>query len=513
MATPSENLARSLSELKRFQNEDGIAVIRSADLSRKHRERLLANGFIREVIRGWYVSANPGEKPGDTTSWYRSFWHFASSYLNSRFGDNWCLSPEQSLLIHSGNFTVPKQLVIRSPEGGNNIIELIFGISILDLKLAIPDRSSRIRVKNIQVYSIPDALIACGSDIFTRYPADARICLAMAADSSLILAKILDGGKSAVAGRLAGAFRNSGNQALADEILQTMKGIGYDVREDDPFAQKVQVSTSFRSPLPSTVRIRLIWDQMRTVVTGCFPSPPGIPGSIDEYLGKVDDHFIEDAYNSLSIEGYAVTTQLIEKIRDGKWDPVVNPEDKKERDALAAKGYYDAFQAVKASIRKILEGMDPGSVAESDHLGWYRSLFGPSVSAGLLKPSDLAGYRNGQVYIRGSRHIPLGPEAVWEAMSALFDLLKAEPEPSAKAVLGHFLLVYVHPWMDGNGRIGRFLFNTMLASGGYPWTVIPVERRDEYMACLEKASVDQDISDFARFLGSLLPVSEDGRNN
>ena len=57
--------------------------------------------------------------------------------------------------------------------------------------------------------------------------------------------------------------------------------------------------------------------------------------------------------------------------------------------------------------------------------------------------------------------------------------------------------------MDGNGRIGRFLMNTMLASGGYDWLIIPVERRDEYMATLERASVEGDIVSFAKFLSSI----------
>jgi Fic family protein len=54
--------------------------------------------------------------------------------------------------------------------------------------------------------------------------------------------------------------------------------------------------------------------------------------------------------------------------------------------------------------------------------------------------------------------------------------------------------------MDGNGRMGRFLMNAMLASGGYPWTVIPVTARDDYMAALEAASVGQNIVPFADFL-------------
>ena len=45
--------------------------------------------------------------------------------------------------------------------------------------------------------------------------------------------------------------------------------------------------------------------------------------------------------------------------------------------------------------------------------------------------------------------------------------------------------------------------NLMMASGGYPWTVVPVERRDEYMQALEAASVRQNIVPFTKFLASL----------
>jgi len=108
-------------------------------------------------------------------------------------------------------------------------------------------------------------------------------------------------------------------------------------------------------------------------------------------------------------------------------------------------------------------------------------------------------------------HVPPNRDAVREMMPAFFDLLKAEQEPAVRIVLGHFIFVYIHPYMDGNGRTGRFLMNAMVASGGFPWMIIPVERRADYMACLETASVEQDIEPFARFLASLVarnPASE-----
>lgn len=51
--------------------------------------------------------------------------------------------------------------------------------------------------------------------------------------------------------------------------------------------------------------------------------------------------------------------------------------------------------------------------------------------------------------------------------------------------------------------MSRFLMNVMLCTGGYQWTVVPVERRREYMASLEKASVEADITDFARLIAEL----------
>ena len=89
-------------------------------------------------------------------------------------------------------------------------------------------------------------------------------------------------------------------------------------------------------------------------------------------------------------------------------------------------------------------------------------------------------------------------------MPALFSLLTQEQEPSVRTVLGHWLLGYVHPYFDGNGRMARFLMNAMLASGGYPWTVIRVERRSKYLSALESASVGLDVRPFATFIARAL---------
>lgn len=55
MATPGEKLAASLEKLKVIQDQ-GLDAIKASNLTRGHRERLIKNGFIREVIKGWYIA-------------------------------------------------------------------------------------------------------------------------------------------------------------------------------------------------------------------------------------------------------------------------------------------------------------------------------------------------------------------------------------------------------------------------------------------------------------------------
>jgi len=102
MATPSEKLADALEALHELQTNGSVAI-RSADLSRTHRERLVQNGFLEVVIKGWYVPARLDETRGESTAWYASFWQFCAAYLNHLKGDVWCLSPEQSIALHTEN--------------------------------------------------------------------------------------------------------------------------------------------------------------------------------------------------------------------------------------------------------------------------------------------------------------------------------------------------------------------------------------------------------------------------
>lgn len=506
MAKPSEKLAQSLELLKNLQDR-GVVAIRSTDLTRTHRERLLKNGFLLEVMKGWYILARPDETAGESTAWYASFWSFCAAYLGKRFGTDWCLSPEQSLLFHAGNRTVPRQLLVRSPKARNKVTRLPHKTSLLDVQAALPANTDIVERDGMRLFSLPAALIACPLGFYTQNPTDARTALSMVRDASEVLDRLLEGGHSTIAKRLAGAFRNIGRTRIADDIVKTMRAAGYAARESDPFKAQSPMILPARERSPYVNRIRLMWQAMRGPVIERFPAAPGLPKDIGGYLKRVEDAYVTDAYHSLSIEGYRVSPELIERVRGGAWNPDAHEDDREQRNALAARGYWQAYQTVRDSIRRILQGENPGTVVDEDHRTWYREMFAPGVTAGILRPADLAGYRNGPVYIRRSMHVPPSREAVRDTMPAFFDLLREENDSAVRAVLGHFIFVYIHPYVDGNGRMGRFLMNVMLAAGGYPWTVIPVEQRNAYMSALEDASVRQDISRFADFLARLV---EDG---
>ena len=504
MTSPNEKLATSLNVLQELQ-VDGRRVFRSEEFTRVHRERLLQNGFLQEVMKGWVISSSPEVREGDSTPWYTSFWEFCQQYCISRFGNDWYLAPEQSLLLHAENSVVPNQLIICSPHGTNNVIELLFGTSLFDLKQTeMPTEDDLKEHFGIRVLSPTAAITRIPEVFYTRYPVEAHTVLSSIPDVSDVLRRLLDGGHSVIAGRLAGAFRHIGRGQFADEILSAMKTAMYDVREKNPFVSG-QFTVPERIPVsPITIRLEALWASMRDEVINSSPMPPGLPDDRESYLQHIESSYVTDAYHSLSIEGYHVTPELIERVRSGAWDPDKHDIDRRNRDALAARGYWQAFQLVKEAVERILRSENPGLTARSAHQDWYRELFQPCIAAGLIPPGELAGYRNTPIFLRLSRHVPPRSESVSEAMSTVFDLLELESESVVRAVLGHWLIGYIHPYADGNGRIARFLMNAMLASGGYPWTVIRVEDRSEYLSCLETASVENDIRPFVSFIAERL---------
>ena len=501
---PQRDLADAL---RRAQGAAPAHILRTAQIARRERTLLQQRGFLVEIIKGWYALTTPQARPGDSTFWHLHFWAFVSAYLQQRYGHGYCLSPEHSLDLWTASTQIPKQLIVLTARGGVFTLKLPNDSSIL----LYPNRKSlpvtTETKQGVQVMPLALALIRTTPSYFTLSATSAELALRMVRVEELSRALLAVEVNVSAAGRMVGGLRHLGLPESATRLEADLLAAGIAIKPENPFAEPARLPVGAVLPSPYAGRIGAMWSRMRSDVLAHFPSPPRSMPDQFRYLRRVNEIYTHDAYHSLSIEGYQVTPELIQRIADGAWNPTENPEDQGQINAMAAKGYRAAFNKVLSSLGDVLRGRSPGKVVDRDLQSWYRALFSPSVQANILPASALAGYRERRVFIRGSDHVPPAIEAVPASMEALFDALAKEPSAAVRAVLGHFVFVFIHPYADGNGRIGRFLMNLMLASGGHSWTVIRVERRSEYMAALEKASVQGEIADFTKFVAGEMKAS------
>jgi len=502
---PNRLLAEPLSQAMKSSRN---GILKATDLERSHKERLSAAGWLTEIIRGWYLLTPPQAtgSDGGSTAWFGGFWAFLGFYLSDRFGtEGYCLGAESSLDLHAGETAIARQLTVVTRKHSNQTVELPHGTSLFlysDNKNFPPATDKK---NGVNIMPLPLALSRLSPAYYTGKPINVQIALRLLPTAAEISRVLLETQSATAASRIAGAYEALGESKQARQIAEDMAAAGIVLKPIHPFEKNVPLLQSRKATSPYATRIEALWNRMRPNVVKIFPKAPGLSRAEKKTIKIIRELYTEDAYHSLSIEGYQVTEALIEKIAGGRWNPESSESDRNQMNALAAKGYHDAFEAVLRSVQKLFETKQTaGSIFEDDLQDWYRKLFTPSVQVGSLRASDLAGYRNAPVYIRNSRHVPPPFSAVTDAMEKLFELLIQEESAAARAVLGHFFFVYIHPYRDGNGRIGRFLMNFMLVSGGYDWTVIRVEKRKEYMAALEQASVHEEIGPFSKFIRSII---------
>ena len=178
----------------------------------------------------------PDAEPGDTTPWTASFRESCASCSTSRFGEAWTLSPEQSLMLHAENTTIPRQVIICTPKGTNNSVQLPFDMSFYDLRQGNMPPDADLTTRDGPRLFTPDAaLVRAPEAFFARNPVEVQVGMSGLGDPADVLSRLLHGGHSVIAGRIADALRRLGRAAEADEILTVMKRAGYDVREAGPF--------------------------------------------------------------------------------------------------------------------------------------------------------------------------------------------------------------------------------------------------------------------------------------
>lgn len=494
-----KKLAEALERARDAADARGANIVHTADISRADRELLTHNNWLQKIVKGWYMLTRLDLADGDSTVWHSNFWDFLRIYLQSRYDEQYCLSAEASLELQIGSTLTPKQVIVIVSAGGN-LINLPFGTSILTYADAnnLPENTELIN--GLRGMPLPLALCRV-TPTYYRDNSDSIIIALRSVRNTAEISKVISQYNfTRAAERVIGAYIALNMQQQAEEIQEALALAGMKVVPTDPFAKKVVTLSSPMIYSPFVARIEVIWQKHRQQIADLFPAAPGIPNDVTGYMAKVEEIYQFDAYNSLSIEGYQVSNELIAKVKSRQWNPDEHKDDKNARNVLAAKGYFEAFQSVKKTIEMIFKGQFAGTLIRKELPKWYQRLFSPSVDAGIIAAADLIGYRRDRVFIRNSRHAPPAKEFVLDAMETFFTCLENETNAAVRAVLGHYVFVFIHPYMDGNGRTARFLLNAMLASGGYSWTVVRLVNRRQYIDALELVHTEANIKPFTELI-------------
>ena len=178
-------------------------------------------------------------------------------------------------------------------------------------------------------------------------------------------------------------------------------------------------------------------------------------------------------YTSNALEGNSLTeTETKIVIEEG-----ITIGGKPLKDHFEAIGHSEAFDFIyKLAKGKTISEKD---IKELHRLFYYR-----------IDTENAGEYRKVKAYITGSKFPLSSPAEIPGLMKKFIAQLKRQrgkKHPVELAALAHKELVFIHPFVDGNGRVGRLLMNLILLQEGFTITIIPPVVRPEYLQTLEKA--------------------------
>jgi Fic family protein len=207
----------------------------------------------------------------------------------------------------------------------------------------------------------------------------------------------------------------------------------------------------------------------------------GLPKSVREE--EIEDFVVEFTYDTNRIEGSTLSLEDTRLLLERGITPSSKPIRDVQETQLHAK-----------LLRRLISRPEPVDLPHL--LRWHRELFGETKL-------DIAGrLRDVEVRIRGSQHLPPTP---LEVRSLLIELLRwssrhaTEAHPVELAAEFHSRFEHIHPFTDGNGRVGRIAMNVLLARQGFPMINIPYTKRQGYYRALELSSVRADSRPFLRW--------------
>ncbi|MCL2630806.1 MAG: Fic family protein [Firmicutes bacterium] len=197
-------------------------------------------------------------------------------------------------------------------------------------------------------------------------------------------------------------------------------------------------------------------------------------------------------YSSNALEGNTLTiseTKIL--LEDG-----LTAGGKPLRETFEVLGHAKAYDYMFSLLRE-------RRITENDLLTMHK-LFYSDIDA-----NNAGIYRNKTVFITGSSYPVTEVKKISSEMAKLMVWAKEERSkyhPVEFAAQLHKRFVFIHPFIDGNGRLARLIMNTVLIQDGYMMAIIPPVLRSEYISLLEKARKDD--KQFIEFIAARVYETE-----
>lgn len=207
---------------------------------------------------------------------------------------------------------------------------------------------------------------------------------------------------------------------------------------------------------------------------------------IDQYKAKIDEsrpfegnmlkqlrdyYRIDLTWSSNALEGNTLTeseTKIL--LEDG-----LTAGGKPLRYTFEALGHAKAYDFMFTLLNK-------AGISEDDILLMHEMFYHD------IDENNAGKYREDPVFITGSKYPVCEPERIQEEMGGFIEWadLNIDNYHSVEyAALLHKRFVFIHPFIDGNGRLSRLIMNTALIQRGYLLAIIPPILRQEYISLLE----------------------------
>lgn len=229
-------------------------------------------------------------------------------------------------------------------------------------------------------------------------------------------------------------------------------------------------------------------DRKKAIIDSKRPLPAETVESIRKHL------FLEWTYNSNAIEGNTLIlneTKVI--LEDG-----ITIGGKSLREHLEVINHREAIGYIEEIVNENLTEW---------HIKNIHKLILDKIDT-----QNAGVYRNKEVIISGASH---RPPTNLEVPALMKDLLEwyhndgQKMHPVERGAILHTKFVYIHPFIDGNGRTARLLLNLELMKHGYPIVIIKKEDRNIYYDALDKGCSEGDYSDFIKLVVDSLNRSLD----